>query len=133
MTKRVLILDDNADNRKLLVYALHGHNYEICEAALGQEVLAMLENGGGSFDLALLDVELPDGDGLTLATKLREHSPEIVLIMLSANDSVDLVQHARALGANAYVVKPFNLPKLLEFIRDFDRQTITADTAMQRF
>jgi len=56
-----------------------------------------------------------------------------VLIMLSANDSVDLVQHARALGANAYVVKPFNLPELLEFIRDFDRQTITADTAMQRF
>ncbi len=133
MTKRVLILDDNADNRKLLVYALHGHKYEICEAALGQEVLAMLQNGANSFDLALLDVELPDGDGLTLATKLREHSPEIVLIMLSANDSVDLVQHARTLGANAYVVKPFNLPKLLEFIRDFDQQTITASTAMQRF
>ncbi|HMM26706.1 MAG: response regulator [Chloroflexota bacterium] len=133
MTKRVLILDDNADNRRLLVFALHARPYEICEAALGQDVIAMLDARTAPFDLALLDVELPDGDGLALVSRLREHSPEIVLIMLSANDGVDLVQQACDLGANAYVVKPFNLPKLLEFIQAFEDETIRADTALQRF
>jgi len=133
MTKRVLILDDNADNRKLLVFALHARPYEICEAASGEEVRAMLRAQPAAFDLALLDVELPDGDGLALAKKLREHSPGIVLIMLSANDSIDLVQQARALGANAYFVKPFNLAKLLEFVQQFEGQTIRADSVLQRF
>ncbi|MCZ2094930.1 MAG: response regulator [Anaerolineae bacterium] len=133
MTKRVLILDDNADNRRLLVFALHARPYEICEAALGQDVIAMLDARTAPFDLALLDVELPDGDGLALVSRLREHSPGIVLIMLSANDGVDLVQQACDLGANAYVVKPFNLPKLLEFIQAFEDETIRADTALQRF
>lgn len=133
MTKRVLILDDNADNRKLLVFALHAHPYKVCEAALGEDVVALLKSEPPPFDLALLDVELPDGDGLELATRLRQHSPGVVLIMLSANDNGDLVQKARDLGANAYVVKPFNLPKLLEFINAFENQTIKAESALQRF
>ncbi|NLE52957.1 MAG: response regulator [Chloroflexi bacterium] len=133
MAKRVLILDDNADNRKLLVFALHARPYEICEAALGEDVDALLKSQPPPFDLALLDVELPDGDGLELAARLREHSPEVVLIMLSANDNTDLVQQARALGANAYVVKPFNLPKLLEFVNAFENQIVKAESALQRF
>lgn len=133
MTKRVLILDDNADNRKLLVFALHARPYQICEAALGQEVITRLEAESSPFDLALLDVELPDVDGLEVAVRMRKHSPEAVLIMLSANDNTDLVQRARELGANAYIVKPFNLPKLLEFINKFENQAIKADSALQRF
>src|SRR5690606_21032751 len=133
MSKRVLILDDNADNRKLLVFALYGRPYEVCEAALGQEVLTMLDAQPEPFDLALLDVELPDVDGLQVAVHLRKHSPEVVLIMLSANDNTDLVHRARELGANAYIVKPFNLPKLLEFVNAFENQMVKADSALQRF
>lgn len=132
MSKRVLILDDNADNRKLLVFALHAHPYELCEAALGEDVEKLLRSEP-PFDLALLDVELPDSDGLELAARLRKHSPSVVLIMLSANDNGDLVQRARELGANAYVVKPFNLPKLLEFISAFEDQTVKAESALRRF
>lgn len=133
MSKRVLILDDNADNRKLLVFALHAYPYEISEAALGEDIEKLLQSEPPPFDLALLDVELPDGDGLELAARLREHSPAVVLIMLSANDNGDLVQRARELGANAYVVKPFNLPKLLEFISAFENQTVKAECTLQRF
>src|SRR5690606_34835836 len=103
------------------------------EAALGQEVIARLEAESSPFDLALLDVELPDVDGLEVAVRMRKHSPEAVLIMLSANDNTDLVQRARELGANAYIVKPFNLPKLLEFVNAFENQTVKADSALQRF
>ena len=129
MTKRVLIVDDNEDNRKLLFFALMSGDYEIHQAESGQHVSDMLEKT--RFDLALLDVELPDIDGLKLAEQLHEKHPDTVVIMLSANDNVDRLQKARQVGASAYIVKPFNLPKVLEFIRKFEGQTVTPDTEMQ--
>jgi DNA-binding response OmpR family regulator len=129
MTKRVLILDDNADNRKLLFYALRSGDYEIHQAELGNDVAALLEKT--HFDLALLDIELPDGDGLELAKQLRQKSPGVVLVMLSANDDADRLEQARKVGAQAFVVKPFNLPEVLKFIQGFDSETVRADMEMQ--
>ncbi|NLF77133.1 MAG: response regulator [Chloroflexi bacterium] len=115
MTKRVLILDDNADNRKLLFYALMSGDYEIHQAELGSDVTRLIEDT--EFDLALLDIEIPDGDGLELAEQMRDRYPDAVVIMLSANDNTDRLEQARKVGAHAFVVKPFNLPKVLEFIQ----------------
>lgn len=114
MTRKVLVLDDNADNRKLLYYALMTGDFEIYEAELGSEANALLEKR--EFDLALLDVELPDADGLELAGLLHQKYPDMFLIMLSANDDTTLLTRAREAGAQAYVVKPFNLRKLLDLI-----------------
>lgn len=129
MSKQVLILDDNADNRELLFFALMSRDYDIHQAALGRDAKKII--GQVSVDLALLDVELPDGDGLELAEQIRRHNPEAVLVMLSANDSNELLQQARDLGVNAYVVKPFNLPRLLSFIRSVDEKGVTSGTKMQ--
>jgi CheY-like chemotaxis protein len=122
MTKQVLILDDNADNRQLLYFALMAGDYEIHQAEQGSDVVAFMHDNR-SFDLALLDVELPDGDGLELAAKLRLQCPDVALIMLSANDDTTRLEKARRVGANAYVVKPFNLPEVLKFIREFEHKT----------
>ncbi len=129
MTKRVLIVDDNEDNRKLLFFALMTGDYEIHQAESGQDVPDLLENN--QFDMALLDVELPDVDGLKLAAQFHEKQPAAVVIMLSANDNVDRLQQARLVGASAYIVKPFNLPKVLAYIRKFEEESVTPDAEMQ--
>ncbi|NLX08742.1 MAG: response regulator [Chloroflexi bacterium] len=129
MAKQVLIVDDNADNRALLYYALMTRSYDIHQAALGSEAQTLLKNT--RFDLALLDIELPDASGLELAAQLRELYPDVVLIVLSANDSISLMETARGLGVNAYAVKPFNLPEVLKFIQDFDSDLIKADSTMK--
>jgi DNA-binding response OmpR family regulator len=129
MTKRVLILDDNADNRKLLFYALMSGDYEIHQAELGSDVARLIEDT--QFDLALLDIELPDGDGLDLAAKMRDRCPNAVVIMLSANDNIDRLEQARKVGAHAFVVKPFNLPKVLEFIQNCDASPAGSTADMQ--
>lgn len=129
MTKRVLILDDNADNRKLLVYALMSGDYEIHQAELGSDVARLIQDT--QYDLALLDIELPDGDGLELAEQMRERSPNAVVIMLSANDNIDRLEQARKVGAHAYVVKPFNLPKVLKFIQEYDTPPADSHVEMQ--
>ncbi len=125
MTKQVLILDDNADNRQLLYFALMTGDYEIHQAEQGSEAVTLMQQN--VYDLALLDVELPDADGLELAETLRQKCPHVALIMLSANDNIERLQKARQIGANAYVVKPFNLPKVLKFIRDFESNQAEAD------
>lgn len=130
MTKQVLILDDNADNRQLLYFALKNGDYEIHQAELGSDVVKLMETV--SFDIALLDVELPDADGLELGGTMRQHYPNIILIMLSANDSMEYLKKARQIGAIAYVVKPFNLPKVLEFIRELEKQTDQTESARMR-
>lgn len=121
MAKKVLILDDNADNLELLGFALKIGDYEIYKAELGSDAEKLFENT--RFDLALLDVELPDADGLDLAEKLRTCSPETGLIMLSANDDLNRLEKARKVGAFAYIIKPFNLPEVLKLIKELEKQT----------
>ena len=130
MAKHVLILDDNTDNLDLLSLSFTAlqSGYEIHRAAAGSEVAALLEKT--HLDLALLDVELPDADGLTLAEQLRQHFPDIVLIMLSANDEMDRLERARQVGASAYVVKPFNLSEIFELIRETEAQTACSSSQM---
>jgi CheY-like chemotaxis protein len=129
MTKQVLILDDNADNRQLLYFALMAGDYEIHQAEQGSDAIKLMENT--SFDMALLDIELPDADGLELGITLRQRYPEVVLIMLSANDNAEFMKKARQIGASAYVVKPFNLPKVLELLAEFEKQADRTDSRMR--
>ncbi len=131
MTKHILIVDDNEDNRQLLFFALKTGNYELYQAEMGSEVADVIAEK--PIDLALLDVELPDANGIELAQRLRKQNPNIGLIMLSANDDAERLERARSIGANAYVVKPFNLSQVLQFIKDFEARVIPPDADMQVF
>jgi CheY-like chemotaxis protein len=130
MAKHVLIVDDNSDNLELLSFSFTclQSGYEIHRAAAGSEVAGLLEKT--HLDLALLDVELPDADGLKLAEQLRQRFPDIVLIMLSANDEMDKLERARQVGASAYVVKPFNLSEVFKVIQATEVQTVGAISQM---
>lgn len=111
---RVLIIDDENQIRKMLKVALSAHSYEIEDAATGQEGL----NKVALFhpDLIILDMGLPDLDGLTVLKKLREWT-RIPIIVLSVREMENDKILALDLGADDYVTKPFSMGELLARMR----------------
>jgi two-component system KDP operon response regulator KdpE len=111
---RVLIIDDENQIRKMLRVALSAQGYELAEAATGQEGL----NQAALFhpDLIILDIGLPDIDGISVLKQLREwiKTPIIVLsVREMENDKI----RALDLGADDYVTKPFSMRELLARMR----------------
>ena len=118
LPRRVLIVEDNPDNCQLLALIFNNTAYEVHEARTGADGLALILNT--SFDLGLFDIQLPDANGLTLARRLHKQNPEAKIVVLSALDDTHLIEQSAELGASAYVVKPFDLPALLQFIREVE-------------
>jgi two-component system KDP operon response regulator KdpE len=111
---KILIVDDEPQIRRLLRIALESQSYRVVEAAGGQAAIeqAALE----SPDLVILDLGLPDIDGKTVVTRLREWSQTPVLI-LSVRDGEGEKVAALDAGADDYVTKPFGMPELLARVR----------------
>lgn len=110
----ILIIDDEAQIRKLLQITLQSNDYIITEATTAKEGLIIAANHPP--DLILLDLGLPDEDGHTVLKKLREWYSKPVIIISVQNNEEDIV---RALDneANDYLVKPFRTGELLARIR----------------
>ena len=107
-TKKILFADDDPEIREVLRLLLTSEGYAVVEASSGREVLERLD---GSVDLVILDIHLPDGNGLALCRKLRAKS-QVPVIILTANDlEVDIVTGLE-LGADDYITKPFSLAVL---------------------
>lgn len=109
----LLLVDDEHANRDALSRRLVRQGYEVTSAASGKEALEVLQQQ--NFDLVLLDVMMPEMDGLEVLSAIRESRPmtELPVIMVTArNQSADVVA-ALQLGANDYVTKPVNFTLLL--------------------
>ena len=106
---RVLIVEDNPEIVALLVTVLQGHNVETRTASSGAEALAMLETE--SVDLIVLDLGLPDVDGLQVCRRIKKSVSQqsIPIIVMTGAESVEQKVEAFELGAVDYVNKPFNL------------------------
>jgi len=107
---RLLVVDDNEMNRDLLSRRLQRRGYSVEVADGGAAALKAVE--GGTFDLILLDIMMPDIDGMEVLTRLREtHSQtELPIIMATAKDESSDIVAALKLGANDYVTKPLDFP-----------------------
>ena len=110
---RLLIVDDIADNREILARRLQRRGFEVSEAAGGLEALDKV--GRETFDLVLLDIRMPDMDGVEVLRRLRttQSQTELPVIMCTANNASADVVDALAAGANDYVSKPIDFPVLL--------------------
>jgi len=125
MNSIALIIDDEVQIRRLLRTALEANQYTVCEADSGQFGLA--EAAMRRPDVILLDLGLPDMDGVQVLKRLREWSETPVLI-LSVRDSEEQKVAALDAGADDYVTKPFSTAELLARLRVAQRRTKLAET-----
>ena len=115
-----LIIDDEVQIRRLLRVALENENYQVHEAETGQQGLAEISNRRPA--IVLLDLGLPDMDGLEVLKRLREWSEAPVLILSVRDDEAGKVAALDA-GAEDYVTKPFSTSELLARLRVAQRKT----------
>ena len=121
---KILIIEDEPQIRTLLRAALQRAGYRTIEAASAREALnaKAIDNP----DLILLDLGLPDRDGLELVAELRP-DPSVRLIVVSAREQTEQKVAALDLGADDYVTKPFDMDELLARIRAALRQRTLAE------
>ena len=107
---RILIVDDEESQRRQLAGFLKKQGFSVTTAESGPEAISLCRDK--SFEIALIDLKMPGMDGIELLRKLKESSPEIQVIMMTAYGSVETAVEAMRLGAYHYVNKPVNLDEL---------------------
>jgi len=119
MAIKVVIADDHSLVRQgLRRYLEMGGDIEVVgEASNGREVLAMLDNGSGEPDVVLLDIRMPEMDGLEAARRIKQSHPSIGVIMLTAYDDRQFVVEAVRAGARGYVLKARDAEHLIQTVR----------------
>ena len=119
MTIKVIIADDHSLVRQGLRRYLEmaGDIDVVGEAANGFEVLKLMENGEGVPDVALLDIRMPEMDGLEAARRIRQAHPDVGVIMLTAYDNRQFVVEAVRAGARGYVLKARDAEHLIQTVR----------------
>ncbi|MFH0966312.1 MAG: response regulator, partial [Methanobacteriota archaeon] len=121
--KRILIVDDDESQRRTLTYILHNIGYFIESAGTGKEALEVA--GSSSIDLVLLDIKLPDTEGIDLVAPLRQINPDIAIIMVTGFASVENTVRSLNVGASGYLIKPINTEEMLTKVQNLlERQTL---------
>ena len=108
--KRILIVEDDALLNKTLAYNLTSDGWEVTSVLNAKSAAGLLEKN--EYDLALLDVNLPDGSGFDLCGRIRPEHPDMVVIFLTANDRERDQLHGYEAGAVDYITKPFSIAAL---------------------
>jgi len=123
MNKRILLAEDDSNLGSLLRNYLAAKNYETTLFVNGRVALEAFS--GGLYDLCLLDIMMPEMDGLALAKAVRKIDPAIPIIFLTAkNQEEDIIEGFKT-GADDYITKPFNMEELLYRIEAILRRTIS--------
>jgi two-component system chemotaxis response regulator CheY len=115
----VLIVDDAAASRELLTAILRNFagRLELREARNGTEGLAMWTELNPR--ITLLDIDMPDVDGLTVLRSLRQRRPDSFVAMISGGSSVDNVRKSLSLGASGFVIKPYKPQRILDLLNKY--------------
>jgi DNA-binding response OmpR family regulator len=125
---RILIVEDEPTIAKTLRLSLEAEGYEVRQAGDGLEALNQVRRDPP--DLILLDVMLPKFDGFKVCRLLKfdKHTGHIPIILSSARNSDADMEKGRKAGADAYVVKPFDLERLIGLIRSHMRPAVSSST-----
>ena len=124
---RILVVEDEPDIRRFVRMTLESQGHEVHEAPTLQR--GLIEAGSRRPDLAIVDLGLPDGDGVDLIRDLRTWSTAAVIVLSARSGEADKVAALDA-GADDYLVKPFGAAELLARVRaQLRRQTLTSASA----
>ena len=111
--KKVLIAEDESAIREIIAITLKRAGYEVTEACDGQQAIDIYEERNGAFDVVLLDIMMPNVDGLEVCKRLRNESSTVGIIMLTAKtQEMDKVS-GLLMGADDYITKPFSPSELM--------------------
>ncbi|HUS16088.1 MAG TPA: sigma-54 dependent transcriptional regulator [Chloroflexia bacterium] len=129
--KHILIADDESSIRSLLRDFLEGEEFQVSEAATGQQVIKALAEGG--YDLIMMDIRMPEMDGMAVLKELHSKKLDVPIILMTAHNSATIAIQATQLGAYDYITKPFELQEVLLTInRYFERQQLTSEVRSLR-
>src|SRR5713101_9466977 len=107
----ILVVGDESEIREGLEMLLSGEGYGVSSAETGESGLAKL--GEKPFDLLLLDVSLPDRNGLELLREIRRRDPQLSVLLITASGSIDMARAAFKSGAMDYITKPWSNDELI--------------------
>jgi two-component system OmpR family response regulator len=115
-TARILIIDDDENIRKVLETILADEGYIVASAETARKGIEKSEKT--FYNLALIDVRLPDMEGIELLSKLRDTKPKMRKIIVTGYPTLQNAIAAVNKGADAYVMKPFDVESILQTIRE---------------
>jgi len=121
---RLLLVEDDIALAQGVLLALRGQNFTVNHCASGRE--ALLSIRAGDYDAVVLDLGLPDMDGLEVLRQTRQKFPRLPVLILTARDGLDDRIKGLDLGADDYLVKPFAMPELFARLRVIERRLGTA-------
>ena len=116
MSRRALVVDDEAVIRELLRNLLEGQGFEVLEASDGKEALEVLEREGGNLDLLILDVIMPGMKGDEVLKRVKERRKEIKVVLSSGFMSEEHKRKMKKLGADGFLDKPYRALQVRELI-----------------
>ena len=116
---RILIVDDDAAHRTMLLTLVGGWGYEMLEADDGQSAIAAVEEG--PIDLVLMDIRMVRVSGIEALERIKTINPEIPIVLMTAYASVEMAVDALKKGAYDYLIKPL----------DFDKLRLTLERALE--
>lgn len=123
-TPRILVVDDELGPREALRMILRD-DYDVVTASNGNQALDYLDSS--EFDLAILDIRMPDINGIELLAKVKQKAPETEVVMITAYASVDTATNALRNGALDYLIKPFEISAVKEVVeKGLSRRTSSA-------
>jgi two-component system cell cycle sensor histidine kinase/response regulator CckA len=114
----ILLVEDEDGLRTLNARGLMSRGYTVLEAANGVEAMATLEKVGGSVDLVVSDVVMPEMDGPTLLKEMRKRNPELKIIFVSGYAEDAFQKHLPEHGQFAFLPKPFTLKQLVAAVKE---------------
>jgi two-component system chemotaxis response regulator CheY len=117
MAKTILVVDDSSSLRTLVKMSLTRAGYDVLEAGDGKAGLAQLDKAG-KVHLVVSDVNMPIMDGITFVQEIKKHPRHkfTPVVMLTTEDEGAKMQQAKAAGAKAWLLKPFDPPSLLDAV-----------------
>jgi DNA-binding NtrC family response regulator len=131
MPTTILIVDDEASIRRTLREILEYEDYVVDEAEDGQHALEALR--ASSYDLVILDVKMPEPDGMDVLEVMADEMPEVPVIMISGHGTIETAVEATKLGAFDFIEKPPDLNRLLVTVRNaLDRGELATENRRMR-
>ncbi|KYN23888.1 two-component system response regulator [Vibrio cidicii] len=116
MAKTILVVDDSTSIRQVVGIALRGAGYDVIEASNGKDALSKMT--GNKIHLIISDVNMPVMDGIAFLKEIKQHPRYkfTPVIMLTTEAGQDKMSEGRTAGAKAWIVKPFQPPKMLDAV-----------------